>query len=86
MTQEEEGPAPEVNGLAEEVEEKEVVKEVVKLEQVKEKEVEETNTSAKTEVLLQHLLIFYTYNLTLWFPNIGSGPKSLSGSSKKFKL
>lgn len=49
VTQEEEGPAPEVNGLAEEVEEKEVVKEVVKLEQVKEKEVEETNTSAKTE-------------------------------------
>uniref|UniRef100_A0A3Q1AZH6 FERM domain-containing protein n=1 Tax=Amphiprion ocellaris TaxID=80972 RepID=A0A3Q1AZH6_AMPOC len=46
VTQEEEGPAPEVNGQAEEVEEKEEVKS----EQVKEKEAEShSNTSADTE-------------------------------------
>lgn len=47
VTQEEEGPAPEVNGHAEEVEEKEAIKS----EQVKEKEAEsDSNTSADTEV------------------------------------
>ncbi|XP_051266084.1 band 4.1-like protein 2 isoform X12 [Dicentrarchus labrax] len=46
VTQEEEGPAPEVNGHAEEVEEKEAVKS----EQVKEKEAEShSNASADTE-------------------------------------
>lgn len=49
VTQEEEGPAPEVNGHAEEVEEKEAVKS----EQVKEKEAEShSNASADTEVLV----------------------------------
>lgn len=48
VTKEEEAPAPEVNGHAEEVEEKEDVKS----EQVKEKEVEShSNASADTEVL-----------------------------------
>lgn len=48
VTQEEEGPAAEVNGHAEEVEEKEAVK----TEQVKEKEAEShSNTSGDTEVL-----------------------------------
>lgn len=47
MTQEEDGPAPEVNGHAEEVDEKEAVKS----EQVKEKEAEShSNASADTEV------------------------------------
>lgn len=47
VTQEEEGPAPEVNGHAEEVDEKEAVKS----EQVKEKEAEvHSNASADTEV------------------------------------
>ncbi len=49
VTQEVEGPAPEVNGHAEEGEEKEAVKS----EQVKEKEVESNSTaSADTEVLV----------------------------------
>lgn len=49
VTQEEEGPAPEVNGHAEEGEEKEAVKS----EQVKEKETESNSTaSADTEVLV----------------------------------
>ncbi len=49
VSQEEEGPTPEVNGHAEEVEEKEVVKS----EQVKEKEAEShSNASADTEVLV----------------------------------
>ena len=51
VKQEEEGPAPEVNGHAEEVEEKEAVKS----EQVKEKEAEShSNASADTEVLVVH--------------------------------
>lgn len=51
MTQEEDGPAPEVNGHAEEVEEKEAVKS----EEVKEKEAEsQSTTSADTEVLVTH--------------------------------
>lgn len=49
VTQEEEGPAPEVNGHAEEVEEKEEVKS----KPPKEKEAEShSNASADTEVLL----------------------------------
>lgn len=48
-TQEEEGPAAEVNGHAEEVEEKEAEKS----EEVKEKEAEShSNTSADTEVVV----------------------------------
>lgn len=54
VTQEEEGPAPEVNGHAEEVEEKEAVTS----EQVKEKEAEShSNASAETEVLLARSVI-----------------------------
>lgn len=56
VTQEEEGPTPEVNGHAEEVEEKEEVKS----EQVREKEAEtHSNASADTEVLLTGSLQHY---------------------------
>lgn len=70
VTQEEEGPAPEVNGHAEEVEEKEAVT----LEQVEEKEAEShSNASADIEVLVirridsfqtpsVHMISIYSFN------------------------
>lgn len=58
VTREEEGPAPAVNGHAEEVEEKEAVKS----EQVKEKEAEShSNASADTEVRALHTPSVHTH-------------------------
>lgn len=63
VTQEEAGPAPEVNGHAEEVDEKEAVKS----EQVKEKEAEsDSNASADTEVLVIHHVVSLRPSSKCW--------------------
>lgn len=62
MTEEEERPVPEVNGHAEEVEEKEEVK----LEQVKEKEAEsDSNASVDTEVFLVCYTVIFHIGATI---------------------